>query len=111
MGNPIVKSYTLGNEGKIVTTVTGDDRDVASIAIFKVNTQVYTTTLNALQLDATTKHDLIIGSLTILKGATLSLTVPSNFQPGSVFLNCMLKSGDNDPAPFSAMVAQWPLSS
>jgi hypothetical protein len=109
--NPLKFNYALGNQGNVVTTVSGDNRDIANIVVNNVNTPVYTTTLNSIQLKATTDQDIVLGSLTILKGARFSLTIPSSTQTGWVMLNCSIKSGDNDPTPFSAMIASWTLSS
>lgn len=111
MGSPLKFSYDLGNQGKIKTTVSGDNRDIAIIEVYNVNTLLYSVTLNNIQLNATTADDIVIGSLKIQKGATFQMTVPSNYQSGQVQFNCMLKSGANDPTPFAAQVATWPLSS
>jgi hypothetical protein len=111
MGSPLKFSYDLGAQGKIKTTVSGDNRDIANIEIYNVNTLLYSVNLNSVQLEATIPDDLIMGSLTIMKGGTLKMTVPSNYQSGQVQLHCMLKSCHNDPTPFAAQVATWPLSS
>jgi hypothetical protein len=100
-------SYDLGTVCSVKTTISGENRDITTIAFYYVNTLMYTITLTPVTPTATIPTDLIIGSLFISKGAKLDMQVPSTLQSGSVMLNCVLKSGDHDPVQFSAQVATW----
>lgn len=100
-------SYALGTVCSVKTTISGENRDITTIAFYNVNTLMYSITLTPVTPAATIPTDLIIGSLFISKGARLDMTVPSTLQSGQVMLNCVLKSGDHDPVSFSAQVATW----
>lgn len=100
-------SYDLGTVCTVKTTISGENRDITTIAFYYVNTLMYTITLTPVTPTATIPTDLIIGKLFISKGAKLDMQVPSKLQSGYVMLNCVFKSDDHDPVSFSAQVATW----
>lgn len=103
-------SYDLGTVCTVKTTISGENRDITTIAFYYVNTLMYTITLTPVTPTATIPTDLIIGKLFISKGAKLDMQVPSRLQSGQVMLNCVFRSDDHDPVTFSAQVATWSLT-
>jgi len=103
-------SYNLGTVCNIITTISGENRDVTTIAFYYVNTLMYTITLTPVTPTATIPTDLSIGKLFIAKGAKLDMTVPSKLQYGQVMLDCVFRSDDHDPVTFSSQIATWSLS-
>lgn len=100
-------SYDLGTVCTVKTIISGENRDITTIAFYYVNTLMYTITLTPVTPTATIPTDLIIGKLFISKGAKLDMQVPSKLQSGQVMLNCVFTSDDHDPVSFSAQVATW----
>ena len=109
---PLVISYVLSSTVSIVTTVSGDARQYATVAIWNGSWMVWSATRTHAEPTATLPSDIILGSLTIKKGGTFNLQIPTTIQPGGITASLTLVT-PNNPAgiPFNATVASWPLSS
>lgn len=107
---PLVINYILTSEVTIQTTVIGDSRNIASVAIIDGSVTVWTTTLTQAAPDAETPYALQLGSIKIDAGAGLHMTIPTAIQNGSVMFNATIEQGGTS-TPFASQVASWPLSS
>ncbi|MHA1597953.1 MAG: hypothetical protein ACTSV1_04455 [Alphaproteobacteria bacterium] len=108
---PLSIRYYLSSQVSIVTDVTGDARNVATVTIYNSTVAVYSGTMMQASPTLETPNDLILGTISIKAGAKFSMIVPSTQANGSVTLSCDLKSGDNPFTPFTAQIATWPMSS
>jgi hypothetical protein len=108
---PLKFNYWITSDIDVTTTVSGTARDMAAIGIWYGSQEMYTTTLLQTDPTHTIPLDLIMGSVTIEKGATLTLTVPTQNQNGNVVFAGDLRHQDQPPLPFRLYVAQWPLTS
>lgn len=110
MSDPKKIVYNLTPQINVVSTVSGDNKDIVGVVINDINTEMWSATMMKSMPAAVTPSDLIIGDTTIKAGATFHLTCPSAFQQGQVSLKCEMKSGDNPDTPYSAVVATWNLN-
>jgi hypothetical protein len=109
---PLVFTFVLSSTGSIVTTVTGDARQFATVAIVNSSIALWSATLTQFDPTATIPFDVVGGSLTINKGGTFTLQVPSALQPGSMTASLTLVTPNNPQGtPFAAQVATWSLTS
>jgi hypothetical protein len=107
---PLVINYILTSEVTIQTTVIGDARNIASVAIIDGSVTVWSTTLTQASPNAETPYALQLGSIKIDAGAGLHLTIPTSIQNGNVVLEATIEQASNPPQPFAAQVASWPLT-
>lgn len=105
-------TYVLTSTVNIVTEVTGDARQNATVTIMNGSQPVWNATLTQGEPTATIGSNLILGSLTINGGGTFTLQIPTTTQPGSNAAALTLLTPNNPKGtPFNAQVASWPLSS
>ncbi|OIN45261.1 hypothetical protein BLL37_31165 [Pseudomonas azotoformans] len=105
-------TYVLTSTISIVTEVSGDARQNATVTIMNGSQQVWNATMTQAEPTATIGSNLIIGSVTIKAGGTFTLQIPTVTQPGSMTAALTLITPNNPGGiPFNAQVAQWPLSS
>jgi hypothetical protein len=95
----------------VVTNVYGDARDEVLVSLIYGTVMIWNGTMMQSAPTVVIKTELIDGSLRISSGATFTLTIPSQIQPGNVFLQIEVLSPPNPLQPFSALIASWPLSS
>jgi hypothetical protein len=107
MAEPIVKTYNLNPVCEIVTTISGDARNIAQVEIKSGAETVYSGTMMQQSPDLKTQQDYVLGTFTLKAGAHFHLTIPTSLQSGNVVLKGESKSEDNPFAPFSAQVADW----
>ncbi|HEV3158266.1 MAG TPA: hypothetical protein VGZ00_13055 [Candidatus Baltobacteraceae bacterium] len=108
---PLSFTYFLTPQVSIITTVTGDARNIASIQIASGSVVAYSASLNQASPTATVGYEVLIGDAVIAKGATFTLTIPTQQQLGNVVFSGRVGSGQNPPQPFTAIIATWPLTS
>ena len=77
---PMVISYILTSEVTIQTTVIGDARNIASVAILDGSVTVWTTTLTQAAPDSETPYALVLCRFKIDAGAGFHLTIPTSLQ-------------------------------
>lgn len=106
---PLVINYVLTAEVTIQTTVIGDQRNVASVAILDGSLTVWSATLTQPAPDAETTYALVLGSIKIDAGAGVELTIPTAIQNGSVMFQATIEQ-QGTSTPISAQIASWPLS-
>jgi hypothetical protein len=110
-GAPYQTSYWLTTDCEVQTTVTGDSRNVATVAIKYGSIVLWSTTLMQTDPTHSVPFDLVAGSTTIKAGASLTLTVPTSQQPGNVFMQGSLVHAGQQPLQFGIFVATWQLTS
>ncbi len=111
VSGPLKFSFPLGPQASIETTVTGEARNIATVGIFSGSMPLWSHTLTQVAPEATVPYPLTIGNLTI-EGAKFYLQIPTTQQQGFVQFQGTLKTPTNpEGQPFSAPVAQWPLTS
>ncbi|MDQ3935643.1 MAG: hypothetical protein M3340_13540 [Actinomycetota bacterium] len=107
---PLTFDYWIVPSIDFRTTVTGANRDQATVQIFYVNTPMYSTTLTPMSPDASIPT-IQAGDFTITDGG-LHLTVPTPTTSGSVALSCTLTRKGQQPVIVGGLpIANWPLSS
>lgn len=104
---PIV--YYLTPEITIQTTVSGSALSIAEVAIFAGTQQMWSGTLMQVSPTATVPIEIQQGNASLSAGATLTLTIPTAVQQGSVLLQGTLVSGSpsTNSTTISAQVATW----
>ncbi len=107
---PLVFTFPITASVSIVTTVTGDSRQYASVAVVYGSMSLWSGTMTQLAPTITIPYDIVAGEITIKEGGLFTLTIPTSMQNGSVAANLMIKSATQE-VPFTATVASWPLSS
>lgn len=108
---PLQFTYVLSPSVSIVTNVFGDGRNMATVSIVNGTVTVWSASMTQAVPVAETTFDLDLGSLSIKAGAKFTLTIPTQQQLGSVLMQAELQSPPNPWFKFTAVVAQWPLSS
>lgn len=109
---PVVITYVLSSTVSIVTTVTGDARQYASVGILNGSLMLWSATMTQLEPTATIPYDIIAGTLIIKKGGTFTLQIPTTLQPGSMTANLTVATLNNPQGtPFTGVVAMWALTS
>jgi hypothetical protein len=104
---PLVFDYWLTSDVDFKTSVTGDQRQIASVTIIYGSVVVWATTLTQGDPTHTTTADIYLGTLKIDKGATFTLTIPTQQQQGSVTAQGTLTRPGQQPVPFGFPIAQW----
>jgi hypothetical protein len=104
---PLVFDYWLTSDVDFKTSVTGTNRDIASVTIIYGNVTVWATTLTQGDPTHKTTADIWLGSLKINAGATFTLTIPTQQQTGMVFAAGTLQRPGQDPVGFGFPIAQW----
>ena len=107
---PLIVTYPITASVSIVTTVTGDARQYANVAIVYGSLTTWSGTMTQLAPTITIPYDIVAGEITIKKEGSFTLTVPTSIQNGSVVASLTIESG-TQTVPFTATVAIWPLSS
>jgi hypothetical protein len=110
-GAPYQTSYWLTTDCEIQTTVTGDARNVATVAIKYGTLIMWSTTLTQTDPTHATSDDLIIGSTTLKAGLSFTLTIPTSQQSGNILAQGSLSHAGQKPLQFSLYVATWQLAS
>lgn len=111
-GAPLVINYILSSQVSITTTVTGDARQYATVAILNGSLTAWSTSLTQLSPTAELPYDIAAGQMTIKAGATFTLTIPTTLLPGSVFGQMTIVTPTNPKGqPVGITVASWPLTS
>ena len=108
---PLSFTFYLTPQVSIVTTVTGDARNIANVQIMSGSIVAYSASMNQAAPQAVVGYDIVLGDTTIAKGSTFTLTIPTQQQLGNVVFSGKVSSGQNPPTPFTAIVASWPLTS
>ena len=109
---PLVLSFVLSSQLSIVTTVTGDARQYATVAIQNGSLTAWSASLTQLNNSQQLPYDIVAGQMTIKKGATFTLTVPTAQQQGFVFAQMTVVTPQNpEGQSYGIQVATWPLSS
>lgn len=108
---PLKFSSPLGAQASVDTTVTGDARNIATVGIYSGSMPLWSHTLTPMDPEAVVPYPLTIDNLT-LEDAKFFMQIPTTQQQGFVQFQVTLKT-PHDPSgqPFSASVAQWPLTS
>ena len=110
--SPLVISFVLSSQLSIVTTVTGDARQNATVALVNGSVTLWSTTLTQFTPTAEIPYDIVGGPLTIKKGGGFTLTIPTAGQAGSVVASLTVVTPTAPQGiPFNATVATWTLSS
>ena len=107
---PLVINYMMTSQVSIQTTVLGDARNIATVAIIYGSLTMWSTTLTQIAPNATTPYALVMGSVTVDAGAGFQLTIPTSVQNGNVMFDGTIVQGSNPPTPYAAQVSSWPLS-
>jgi hypothetical protein len=110
LAGPLQFTYPLTPTVSIVTTVTGDARNNASVQIMNGSLPLWAGTMMQTFPQIKTPFDLILGTITIAAGCTFNLTIPTLSQNGSVTMQATITSG-GVTTPFGAIIANWPLTS
>ena len=108
---PLNFDFYLTADVDFKTSVTGDARNIAAVTIVYGSVVVWATTLTQGDPQHKTTADLWLGNLMISAGATFTLTIPTNDQPGNVMASGTLTRSGQDPVHFGWQIAQWPLKS
>ena len=108
--SPLKIEFALSSEVTIETNVSGDARNIATEGIKQGTMTLWTTTLTQGTPTATTPYDIICGQMTINKGATFTLTIPTSDQLGNVVFSGTIVE-PTGTQPHTYMVATWPLNS
>lgn len=109
---PLVITFPISGAVSIVTTVTGDARQNASVQIVNGAFSLWSTQLTQFTPTATLPYDVIAGEMTFKQGGSFTLTIPTVNQNGNVVTQCIIVTPTNPKGqPFAAMVASWTLSS
>jgi len=107
---PLSFTYPITASVSILTTVTGDSRQYATVAVVYGSMSLWSGTMTQLAPEITIPFDIVAGEITIKEGGAFKLTVPTTMQNGSVAANLTIMSA-TQTVPFTATVANWPLSS
>jgi len=108
---PMVISFILTSTVAIVTTVTGDARQYATVSIINGSVTMWSCTMTHLNPTAVISHDLVAGSIMIRTGGSFNLNIPAATYPGSVVANMMIVT-ESTPGgqAFGGPIATWPLA-
>lgn len=110
--SPLVINFVLSPQLIIATTVTGDARQNATVSLVNGSVTLWSTTLTQFTPTAEIPYDIVGGSLTIKKGGSFTLTIPTAGQAGSVVASLTVVTPTvPNGTPFNATVATWTLSS
>jgi hypothetical protein len=109
---PLVFTFVLSSTVSITTTVTGDSRQYATVAIVNGAVTLWSATTTQFANKVTIPFDLIAGPLTIKAGGGFVLQIPTAQQNGSVTAALTIATANNpDGTQFAAAIASWPLVS
>jgi hypothetical protein len=108
---PLVITHQVSGLSVVQTTVTGDARNVAAVAILSGTKIVWSETLTQDLPDYTIPFDVDGGDVCYQHPTSLTLTVPTEMQQGSVLMSTTFTRPYQKPQPFAAYVATWPLDS
>ena len=108
--SPIKIEFPLSSEVTIETNVGGDARNIATEGIKQGTMTLWTTTLTQGTPTATAPYDILCGQMTINKGATFTLTIPTSDQPGNVVFSGTIVEPTGTQT-HTYVVATWPLNS
>lgn len=109
---PLTFSFPITPTCSFNTTVTGEARATAIIAIMNGSINVWGATLMQVSPTATLTFDLKVGVDTIKAGTTFTLTIPTATQMGSVVTSTTIASPTNpNGVAYQAAIANWPLVS
>lgn len=108
---PLVITHQVSGLSLVQTSVSGDARNVAVVAILSGTKIVWSETLTQDLPDFTIPFDVDGGDVCYQQPTSLSLTVPTENQIGSVLMSTTFTRPYQKPQPFSAYVATWPLDS
>jgi hypothetical protein len=106
---PLTITYYLTGEIAIETTVLGEARNVVNVAILAGSLTVWSGTLTQQAPNLKTTYAITVGKVTIETGAEFELTIPTQLQPGQVFLKCIVDQ-QGVSTPFNGQVATWKLT-
>ncbi|MBB4003111.1 hypothetical protein [Aurantimonas endophytica] len=110
--SPLVINFVLSPQLTISTTVTGDARQNATVSLVNGSVALWSTTLTQFTPTAEIPYDIVGGQLTIKKGGSFTLTIPTSGQAGSVVASLTVVTPTAPQGiPFNATVASWTLSS
>jgi hypothetical protein len=101
--------YTLSPDLSVQTRVIGKDKCMAEVSFVYGTLVVYSMNVVQTAPVAATTEDIIVGSLQINKGATVTLRIPTPLQSGQIFLRIQYITLDHPLTNFSGMVASWSL--
>lgn len=107
---PLSFTYPITASVSILTTVTGDSRQYASVAVIYGSMSLWSGTMTQMAPKITIPYDIVAGEITIKEGGSFTLTIPTTMQNGSVAANLTIMS-TTQTVPFTAVVASWPVSS
>lgn len=108
---PLQITYWLTPSVTVVTSVFGDARNATTVGIYNGSMLVWTGSMNQVSPKAIVETDLNLGSFYMKAGTTFTMTIPTQQQPGSMFMQATVQTPPNPPTPFNAVVATWPLTS
>lgn len=106
---PLVFNYYLAPGIDFQTTVTGDNRDTATVTIYYINTPMWSGTLTQ-GLPSLKFPNLALGAIKLTRGS-VTLTPPTDSTNGNVMVDCTVERSGQEPVDLSAIIASWPLSS
>jgi hypothetical protein len=106
---PLEITYSLGPQGSVKTTVTGDARNIATVVIYNGSSSAYSGSMDQVVSDLTVPYTLLIGDME-WSNMTFHLTIPTSAQNGSVFMQADIKDSQHPTKRFQAMIAMWQLS-
>jgi hypothetical protein len=106
---PLEITYSLGPQGSVKTTVTGNARNVATIVIYNGSSSIYSGSMDQVAPDLMVPDVLLIGDME-WSNMSFHLSIPSAEQNGYVFMKAEIKDSTHPPRRFQAQIAMWQLS-
>jgi hypothetical protein len=112
-GEPVVGEYdqVIMADLSAHTTVRGLFGNLAAMAFVSGSLTLVTLTATQLSPVQATPYDIDAGSVRVAKGATITLTIPTQEQAGSLFLQATVSSLATATHNVGVNVASWPLPS
>ena len=104
-------NFDLTGNLRARTTIMNGARSGAKVDYLTGDTLLFSSLVLPPSPVSVTQKDLVIGDLRLNKGAqlTLTLTPPSAFARGTVWLECTFSSLTIPPTKYAGLIASWPL--
>lgn len=104
-----VPDYILTPLLRVRVKAWGPAKNIASVALIYGESVVFSTALTQPAPLVYTTGDIILGDLTIKKGMTIQLAIPSTLINGSITLDAQYSTTNTPLTPIHALIASWPL--
>ena len=109
--NSLTIYFPLSENLTIITSVFGDSRQYAAVAINYGAITVWTAQLSAARSSVSTPGPIDVRGLIIAAGARVSLIVPTAAQERSVTFAAQMSAPHQSPRQYDKVIANWPLTS